>query len=105
MQSRARCRVPRNLSLYYRCRCAEDDFTSGYDRRAPLSPIWHATGNRHSKRQKLMPGHSEPVTSAPIRLVIAERYPIVLLGLEHFLNSLGDFAVVATASGGTESLG
>jgi DNA-binding NarL/FixJ family response regulator len=53
----------------------------------------------------MMPGHSESVTSVPIRLVIAERYPIVLLGLEHFLNSLGDFAVVATATDGTESLG
>lgn len=55
--------------------------------------------------RKLMPGHSEPMTSVPIRLVIAERYPIVLLGLEHFLSSLGDFAVVATATDGTESLG
>ena len=105
MQSRARCRVHRTLSLYYRCRDTEDDFTSGYDRRAPLSPIWHATGSRHSTRQKIDAWPQRALDECAIRLVIAERYPIVLLGLEHFLSSLGDFAVVATATDGTESLG
>lgn len=40
----------------------------------------------------------------PVRLVIADHHPIVLLGLERFLSSIGDFVVVATATGGNESL-
>lgn len=39
-----------------------------------------------------------------IRLVIADGHPIALLGLERFLRSLEDFAVVATATDGPESL-
>jgi DNA-binding NarL/FixJ family response regulator len=48
--------------------------------------------------------HSDLVTSVPIRLVIAEDHQIVLLGLERFLSSLEDFAVLATATDGPEAL-
>jgi len=52
----------------------------------------------------MTPSHNEFVTSVPIRLVLAEGHEIVLLGLERFLSSIEDFAVVATASDGPESL-
>ena len=50
------------------------------------------------------PSHSQLVAKEPIRLVIAEGRQIVLLGLERFLSSVGDFAVVATATDGPGSL-
>src|SRR2546425_7992594 len=40
----------------------------------------------------------------PIRLVVGDGDQIVLLGLERLLSSLVDFAVVATATDGPESL-
>src|SRR2546427_1552271 len=52
----------------------------------------------------MTPSHNEFVTSVHIRLVLAEGHEIVLLGLERFLSSIEDFAVVATASDGPESL-
>jgi two-component system, NarL family, nitrate/nitrite response regulator NarL len=52
----------------------------------------------------MMPSDSELVTSKPIRLVIAEGHEIVLLGLERFLSSLDEFAVVATATDCSGSL-
>jgi len=42
----------------------------------------------------MTPSHNEFVTSVPIRLVLAEGHEIVLLGLERFLSSIEDFAVV-----------
>jgi Response regulator receiver domain len=51
-----------------------------------------------------MPYDRELVTSKPVRLVIAEGHEIVLLGLERFLSSLEDFAVVATATDCSGSL-
>ena len=44
------------------------------------------------------------MTNVPIRLVLAKGHEIVLLGLERFLSSVGDFAVVATAPDGPEPL-
>jgi two-component system, NarL family, nitrate/nitrite response regulator NarL len=58
----------------------------------------------HVFQRDMMPTHSQPVASLPVRLLIAEHHPIVLLGLERFLSSIEDFAVVATATEGTESL-
>jgi len=51
-----------------------------------------------------MPSDREPVANKPISLVIAEGHEIVLLGLERFLGSLEDFAVVATATDCSGSL-
>ena len=51
-----------------------------------------------------MPSDSELVANKPIRLVIAERHELFLLGLERFLSSLKDFAVVATATDCSGSL-
>ena len=70
------------------------------DRRAALT-YWHSTC---SFKREVEPRYSEPVTDQPIRLVIAEGRQIVLLGLERFLSSVGDFAVVATATDGQGSL-
>ena len=52
----------------------------------------------------MMPSHGEPLMSMPIRLVIAERHPDVLRGLERSLSSVADFAVVATATDSIKSL-
>ncbi len=68
----------------------------------PLARCWQAATSIGLRA--MTPRHPELVASVPIRLVIAEGYAIVLLGLERFLSSLEDFAVVATATDGRESL-
>src|SRR5713226_7814566 len=78
------------------------DLTSGYG--SSRAALTYLALHLHSLKTDMASRHSEPVTGLPIRLVIADGRQIVLLGLERFLSSVGDFAVVATATDGPESL-